>query len=165
MIKTSWVQWQVFSRCKSPIFDKCRKMRRVEVNAKCHHLKKLTCKGTLRRVFVRVYRLEISSFSCSFLRICSTMEGPFSVGNWWFSLIFEFYSYSTVLLSSCTIVHFLELGLISDLPRSCQAMRRRNSLFFHRSVLQFFTASFLPSMLPCRAGSVFIRRLHTKFLS
>ncbi len=29
--------------------------------AKCRHLKKFTCKGTLRQVFIRVYRLEIQS--------------------------------------------------------------------------------------------------------
>jgi hypothetical protein len=31
------------------------------IKAKCHHLKKLICKGTLRQVFVRVYRLGIQS--------------------------------------------------------------------------------------------------------
>jgi hypothetical protein len=31
------------------------------------HLKKLTCKGTLRQVFVRVYRLEIQSVMLVFL--------------------------------------------------------------------------------------------------
>ena len=31
----------------------------VDTKAKCQHLKKLTCKGTLRQVFIRVYRLEI----------------------------------------------------------------------------------------------------------
>ncbi len=38
-----------------------RKIRLIEGNAKCRHLKKLTCKGTLRQVFIRVYRLEIQS--------------------------------------------------------------------------------------------------------
>jgi hypothetical protein len=33
----------------------------VDTKAKCRHLKKLTCKGTLRQVFRRVYRLEIQS--------------------------------------------------------------------------------------------------------
>jgi hypothetical protein len=32
-----------------------------DTKAKCRHLKKLTCKGTLRQVFIRVYRLEIQS--------------------------------------------------------------------------------------------------------
>jgi hypothetical protein len=32
----------------------------IEVNAKCHHLKKFTCKGTLLQVFIRVYKLEIA---------------------------------------------------------------------------------------------------------
>ncbi len=31
----------------------------IDNKAKCRHLKKLTCKGTLRQVFFRVYRLEI----------------------------------------------------------------------------------------------------------
>ncbi len=36
----------------------------IDTEAKCRHLKKLkklTCKGTLRQVFIRVYRLEIKS--------------------------------------------------------------------------------------------------------
>jgi hypothetical protein len=31
----------------------------IDTKAKCSHLKKLTCKETLRQVFIRVYRLEI----------------------------------------------------------------------------------------------------------
>jgi hypothetical protein len=34
-----------------------RKIRLIEGNAKCGHLKKLTYNGTLRQVFIRVYRL------------------------------------------------------------------------------------------------------------
>ncbi len=30
----------------------------IETKAKCCHLKKLTCKGTLQQVFIIVYRLE-----------------------------------------------------------------------------------------------------------
>jgi hypothetical protein len=33
----------------------------IDNKAKCRHLKKLTCKGTLRQVLIRVYRLEIRS--------------------------------------------------------------------------------------------------------
>jgi hypothetical protein len=33
----------------------------IETKAKCRHLKKLTCKGILRQVFIRVYRLVIQS--------------------------------------------------------------------------------------------------------
>jgi hypothetical protein len=33
----------------------------IETKVKCHHLKILTCKGTLRQVFIRVYRKEIQS--------------------------------------------------------------------------------------------------------
>ena len=38
-----------------------RKIRLREGNAKYRHLKKLTCKGTLRQVFIRVNRQEIQS--------------------------------------------------------------------------------------------------------
>ncbi len=31
----------------------------IETKAKGCHLKKITCKGTLRQVFIRVYRLEL----------------------------------------------------------------------------------------------------------
>ncbi len=42
------------SMCLSPLFNGCgrRKIRLIETNAKCRHLKKLTCKGTLRHVFI-----------------------------------------------------------------------------------------------------------------
>jgi hypothetical protein len=33
----------------------------IDATAKCRHLKILTCKGTLRQVFIIVYRLEIQS--------------------------------------------------------------------------------------------------------
>jgi len=33
----------------------------IDNKAKCRHLKKLTCKGTLRQVFIRVNRLVILS--------------------------------------------------------------------------------------------------------
>jgi hypothetical protein len=38
--------------------DDRRKIRLIEGNAKCPQLKKLTCKGTLRQVFIRVYRFS-----------------------------------------------------------------------------------------------------------
>jgi hypothetical protein len=38
-----------------------------DTKAKCHHLKKFTCKGTLRQVFIRVYRLEIQTVMLVFL--------------------------------------------------------------------------------------------------
>jgi hypothetical protein len=43
-----------------------RKIRLKEGNANCRHLNKFTCKGTLRQVLNRVYRLDISSFLCTF---------------------------------------------------------------------------------------------------
>ncbi len=46
-----------------------RKKRLIEGNAKCHHLTKITCKGTLRQVFIRVYRLEIANFLCTFSHV------------------------------------------------------------------------------------------------
>jgi hypothetical protein len=33
----------------------------IDTKAKCCHLKKLTCKGTLWPMFIRIYRLEIQS--------------------------------------------------------------------------------------------------------
>ncbi len=33
----------------------------IGTKSKCRHLQKLTCKGTLRQVFIRVYRLVIQS--------------------------------------------------------------------------------------------------------
>ncbi len=33
----------------------------IDTKAKCHHLKKFPCKGILRKVFIRVYRLVIQS--------------------------------------------------------------------------------------------------------
>ncbi len=33
----------------------------TDIKAKCRHLIKVTCKGALRQVFLRVYRLEIQS--------------------------------------------------------------------------------------------------------
>ncbi len=38
----------------------------IDTKAKCRHLKKFTCKGTLRQVFIRVYRLEIQSVMLDF---------------------------------------------------------------------------------------------------
>ncbi len=39
----------------------------IDTKAKFRHLKKLTCKGTLRRVFIRVHRMEIQSVMLVFL--------------------------------------------------------------------------------------------------
>ncbi len=47
------------------IFLTHRKIRLIEVNAKCH-LKKFSCKGTSRQVFIRVNRLEIANFMRTF---------------------------------------------------------------------------------------------------
>ncbi len=66
----------------------------MDIKAKCRHLKELTCKGTLRHVFIRVYRLEIKSvmlvcwygnlgrrqmmtFSLSFMTLIFLQSKPF----------------------------------------------------------------------------------------
>ncbi len=54
------------------------KIRHIEVNAKCPYLKKLTCKVTLWKVFIRFYRLEIAS---NLLRIFSHV-GIFNPALW-----------------------------------------------------------------------------------
>ncbi len=55
--------------CTAEIWSKMYnnvKMYNIEVNAKCRHLKKFNCKGTLRQVFITVYKLEISNFFRTF---------------------------------------------------------------------------------------------------
>jgi hypothetical protein len=37
------------------------KINYIDTKEKCRHLKKPACKGTLRQVFIRIYRLEIQS--------------------------------------------------------------------------------------------------------
>jgi hypothetical protein len=49
-----------------------KKIKLIEVNAKCCHLKIFTCKGTLRQVFIRVYRLE-NSCAHSVMLVFSTL--------------------------------------------------------------------------------------------
>ncbi len=53
------------------------KIRLIEGNAKCRHLKKFTCKGTLRQVVIRVYRLEIANFLCTVSHV-----GIFDLALW-----------------------------------------------------------------------------------
>ncbi len=48
----------------------------IDFKAKCRHLKKLTSKGTLRQVFIKVYRLEIHTFSL--VQLSPTLP-PFTV--------------------------------------------------------------------------------------
>ncbi len=48
--KQKWPVKGRYSRCLAECID---------TKAKCRHLKKLTCKGTLLQVFIRVYRVEI----------------------------------------------------------------------------------------------------------
>jgi hypothetical protein len=42
----------VTARRRENVGRERRKIRLIEGNAKCRHLKKLTCKGTLRQVFI-----------------------------------------------------------------------------------------------------------------
>ena len=47
----------------------------IDTKAKFRHLKKFTCKWTLRQVFVIVYRLEIQSVMLIFLtQICEMLS-------------------------------------------------------------------------------------------
>jgi hypothetical protein len=56
----------------------------IETKGKCRNLKKLTCKGTLRRVFIRVYGLEIQSVVLVFsTQICELL--PLSPSIWFIS--------------------------------------------------------------------------------
>ncbi len=49
-------------------------VRNEETNAMGCHLKELTCKWTLRQVFIRVYRLEIQSVMLVFsTQLCELM--------------------------------------------------------------------------------------------
>ncbi len=66
----------------------------IDTKAKCRHLKKFTCKVTLRQVLIRVYRLEIQSvmlvFStqlCELFSLPNLLSGsnPFPV---WRSILF-----------------------------------------------------------------------------
>jgi hypothetical protein len=53
----------------------------TDTKAKCRHLKKLTCKGILRQVFIRVYRLELQLFMLLFsTQLCKLL--PFSPSPW-----------------------------------------------------------------------------------
>jgi hypothetical protein len=48
---------------------KRRKIRLIKVNAKCRHLKKIICKGTLRQVFIMLHGLEIENFLYTFSHV------------------------------------------------------------------------------------------------
>ncbi len=41
------------------LYDRHGPINYIDAKAICRHLNKFTCKGTLRQVFIRVYRLEI----------------------------------------------------------------------------------------------------------
>jgi hypothetical protein len=53
-----------------------RKKILIGGNAKCRHLKWLTFKGTLRQVFIRVYRLEIQSVTVAPLTFSLVQLSP-----------------------------------------------------------------------------------------
>ena len=53
--------WQVRASSKLPICFIHGLINYKDAKTKCRYLKKLTCKGTSRQVFMRVYRLEIQS--------------------------------------------------------------------------------------------------------
>ncbi len=49
----------------------------IAIEAKCRHLKKLTCKGTLWQVFIRVHRLEIQFSHVGIFDPAMWREGQF----------------------------------------------------------------------------------------
>ena len=58
----------------------------VLLNIIDRHLKNLTCKGTLRQLFIRVYRLEIQSVMFVFsTQLCELLPAPLT-----FSLQFNY---------------------------------------------------------------------------
>jgi hypothetical protein len=49
-------------------------MNYIDTTAKCRHLKQLTCKGALRQMFIRVYRLKIQSIMLVFsIQLCERL--------------------------------------------------------------------------------------------
>jgi hypothetical protein len=54
----------------------------IDTTAKCRHLIKFTCKGTLRQEFIRVYRLEIQSVMLVFsTQLCELLPSPLLAGS------------------------------------------------------------------------------------
>ncbi len=53
----------------------------IDTKAKCRHLKKLTCKGTLRQVFFRVYRLEINHVGIFYPALWTVAPLPLLFGS------------------------------------------------------------------------------------
>jgi hypothetical protein len=61
--------------------DRAEGVNYLDTKAKCRHLKKLTRKGTLRQVLIRVYRLEIRSVMLEFsAQLCQLW--PLSASLW-----------------------------------------------------------------------------------
>jgi hypothetical protein len=60
---------RLFARESSFVGRTRRMIRLIDVKARCRNLKQFTCKGTLRQVFIRVYRLEIDNFLGTFNRV------------------------------------------------------------------------------------------------
>ncbi len=55
---------------------------KIDTKTKCHNLKLLTCKETLRQVFIRVYRLEITSVMFVFsTQICELLPSNLLSGS------------------------------------------------------------------------------------
>ncbi len=52
-----------------------RKIRLIEGNAKCRHLKRSVCKGTLRQVFIRVYIVSCVLYTFSHVGIFNPALG------------------------------------------------------------------------------------------
>jgi hypothetical protein len=82
-------------------------MNYIDTKAKCRHLIKLTCKGTLRQVFISVYRLEIRTVMLVFsTQLCELLPHSPSV---WFNYLHPFplpcvnkYMYVNYIVQSLT---------------------------------------------------------------
>jgi hypothetical protein len=71
-----WLSWIICRLLYTGNRIKIR-VRLIEVNAKCRNLKIWAWKGTLRQVFIRVYRLEMAIFLRTFSHV-----GIFNPGMW-----------------------------------------------------------------------------------
>ncbi len=120
-IYTSWTKEP--QRQRTTFFPpRHRKKKTHRSQCKCRHLKRLTCKGPLRQVFFRVYRLEIANFLRTFshvgiqhsfviwtLSCCSspllsgsTPPPPFPV---WISILYCIYLFSVHIMHEFYTLH------------------------------------------------------------
>jgi hypothetical protein len=67
--------WSILSECAQSILGIYHGLiNNIDTKAKCLHLNKLNCKGTLRQVFIRAYKLEIQSVMLVFAtKLCELL--------------------------------------------------------------------------------------------